>query len=274
MSPPLVTVAMIAFNAQRFIAESIEGVLAQTWTDLELVIVDDGSADATPEIVRRYAESDARVRFCPFEQNRGMPAARTATLELARGFYFAVNDSDDISRPDRLEWQLAVLESQPSILICGSNLQIIAEDGRRLGSRKNPETSLDIRRNALRTNPIANSSVCARTSALREAGGYDPTFPTCEDYDLTMRVLAVGEGYNVQDELVSYRLSSEQSMTKDIKRFLTDGQRVRRRWLLHPRFRSAAATLWFCEAEAAKLLPAQVVSRTTRRLFVDRDGDD
>lgn len=271
---PLVSVAMVAYNAERFISESIEGVLAQTHSNLELVVIDDGSQDETATIVRAFSGADPRVRLHELPVNRGIPIARAASLELAQGTYFAINDSDDISRPDRLERQVELLESNPDVALCGSNLTIIGESGQPVGYRTYPESSSLILRRALRTCPVHNSSACARTESLRAIGGYDTGLELCEDYDLWLRLLSTQRAVNIQEALVSYRLSSDQSIQRRLKPLMNSAQAVRRRWLLQPRYRSIDNLLWYCGVEVLRRLPDRVVLNLYASLFIRQKNGD
>jgi glycosyltransferase involved in cell wall biosynthesis len=113
---PLVTCIVIFWNAERFLAEAIESVRAQTYDAWELVLVDDGSDDGSTAIARRYAASDpGRIRYCehPGHENRGMSAARNLGIREARGTYVAFLDADDVWLPEKLAAQVAVLEAHP-----------------------------------------------------------------------------------------------------------------------------------------------------------------
>jgi glycosyltransferase involved in cell wall biosynthesis len=274
MSSPLVTVAMVAYNAERFIGESIEGVLSQTFSDFELVVIDDGSEDGTVDVVSHYRRADPRIRLYRLSANQGISAARAVSLESARGVYFAINDSDDVSRSDRLAQQVALMERRPEVAVCGSNLTVITETGEPIGLRRYPASSETIWKRALRTSPIANSSACARTAAVRVAGGYDLSFPLCEDYDLWMRLLAAHRAVNIQEPLVSYRLSSEQSIQHRMKPLLESSQAIRRHWLLHPRYRSLSNLAWYWGVGLVRRLPTPVVLSLYGSLMVTRKGID
>ena len=114
---PLVSVIMPAYNTGTVIGEALDGLLRQTWTDWELIVVNDGSTDATADVVRRYA--DQRIHLISFEQNRGNPEASNAGLREARGKYIVIMDSDDVSFPDRIERQVRYLETH-DVDGCGS----------------------------------------------------------------------------------------------------------------------------------------------------------
>ena len=116
-STPLVSVVMPAYNAEAVIGEALDGLLRQTWTDWELIVVNDGSTDATPAVIQRY--TDQRIHSISFDQNRGNPEASNAGLREARGKYIVVMDADDVSFPDRIERQVRYLETH-AVDGCGS----------------------------------------------------------------------------------------------------------------------------------------------------------
>ncbi|TFH30764.1 MAG: glycosyltransferase family 2 protein, partial [Deltaproteobacteria bacterium] len=109
---PIVSAMMPAHNVEKYIGEAIESVLAQTFGDWELIVVDDGSTDRTPEIIREYARKDFRIR-AHFMEHGGRGSARNLCLEHSRGRYIAVCDSDDISLPRRYEKEVAFLDTNP-----------------------------------------------------------------------------------------------------------------------------------------------------------------
>jgi glycosyltransferase involved in cell wall biosynthesis len=121
--PPLVSIILIFFNEARFIAEAIESVLAQTYRHWELLLVDDGSRDASPQIAQAYTQQDpTRMRYLahPHHENRGMSATRNLGLGQAQGDYITFIDADDVWLPDKLTQQVQILQTQPDVaLVCG-----------------------------------------------------------------------------------------------------------------------------------------------------------
>lgn len=113
---PKISVIMPAYNAERYIREAIDSILRQTWSDFELIIIDDGSTDSTAAIIAEY--TDNRIRFCPNAQNMGVAATLNRGLELACGAYIARMDADDISLPERFAKQAAYLDAHPDVTVC------------------------------------------------------------------------------------------------------------------------------------------------------------
>ena len=131
---PQVTVFIPVYNRRAFIGPAIESMLAQTFEDFELLIVDDGSTDGGLEIMRSY--EDPRVRVVANERNQGIPKTRNRGLELARGEYIALLDSDDVSVPDRLARQVEFLDRNPLYAEVGAWSQAMDESGTPLRSVK------------------------------------------------------------------------------------------------------------------------------------------
>jgi glycosyltransferase involved in cell wall biosynthesis len=213
---PLVTVVVAAHNAEDYIEQSLSSLLSQTLRDLEIIVVDDASTDSTAEKVRSF--QDPRIRLISLEANVGPAAARNAAIERARGSYLAILDADDVSRSQRLETQVRFLRSHPEIGVVGSQIRVIDERGGLLGFRRYPQDPLAIDRALRRWNPLAHSSVMARTDLVRRAGGYDGRVAVCHDYDLWCR-LAIEEARfaNLPCILIDYRIHASSIKTKRLK---------------------------------------------------------
>ena len=120
---PKISVIMPAYNAERYIREAIDSILRQTWSDFELIIIDDGSTDSTAAIIAGY--TDNRIRFCPNAQNMGVAATLNRGLELACGAYVARMDADDISLPERFAKQAAYLDAHPNVTVWNSDRAVL-----------------------------------------------------------------------------------------------------------------------------------------------------
>ncbi len=140
---PLVSVGVPVFNGENYLAEAIESILAQTVTDLELIICDNASTDATEEIVRRFAESDERIRYFRNPKNLGVSPNVNLCCRHATGRYFKLLSHDDTIAPDCLEKTVAVLESDPDVVICHSLVELIDENGTTLDIHDSKLTNLD-----------------------------------------------------------------------------------------------------------------------------------
>lgn len=182
---PRVTILFPVYNRERFVGEAIESAVGQEFGDFELVIVDDGSTDRTPEILREWAAKDARIRIVTSESNEGIPRALNRGLEHARGEYIARLDSDDLMMPGRLAAQVAVLDSQPDVVLVTTAYEIIDEHGAHLGRFDETLPSEVIRYLLGFTNIIGgHAQVMYRNDGTR----YATEFPSSEDYELWVRL--------------------------------------------------------------------------------------
>jgi glycosyltransferase involved in cell wall biosynthesis len=207
----LVSVIMPAYNAGRHIAESIESVQAQTFGDWELIVVDDGSADNTREVVERFADADARVRYV-YRPNGGQAAARNTGLGEAKGDLIAFLDADDLWLPEKLEAQLAVLE-ETGVELVYTDGYIFNDEGpvspeERFHILPGEARGVEMFRTLFASNRIGTLSVLVKREALDAVGLFDENraYQNCEDYDLWMRLAKWGAGfYGMEEKLMRYR---------------------------------------------------------------------
>ena len=214
---PLVSIIMPSFNAERYVAESIRSVVRQTFTNWELVVVDDGSTDRTAEVVRRLADADARIRYVRRE-NGGQAAARNTGIHLVSAPVVAFIDADDLWLPEKLARQLAVMEETAAdVVYCDG--YVFYDDGtpeRTDGFAVVPGSTDGATMFPLlfEYNRIATLSVVARRDALERVGLFDEDrrLQNCEDYDLWLRLARAGSTfYGMTDKLMRYRRHSASS---------------------------------------------------------------
>lgn len=203
---PLVSVLMPAYNARRYVGEAIESVLAQTWRDFEFVIIDDGSTDDTPEILKRYAAGDGRIRVLP-RSNAGVGAALNAGLAEARGEFVARMDSDDVCVPERFARQVEFLRQEPECVLVGSRVLLIDPDGAPLFEMEDIPTQHEAIDEMLLQGrwSIVHPAVMMRRDVVRRLGGYDNDLVPVEDHDLFLRLAEAGRLANLPDVLLRYR---------------------------------------------------------------------
>ncbi|HEX6229835.1 MAG TPA: glycosyltransferase [Solirubrobacterales bacterium] len=213
---PAVSVVVPAYNAEAFLAEAIESVLAQTLADLELVIVDDGSTDRTAEIVAEYARRDRQVVF-ERQANQGQAAAANRGVALARAPLIARLDADDLAMPDRLKRQHDFFAANPAVGLLGGAVAFIDEEGRVFAQVRYPLADAEIRRRLESGNPFVQSAVMFRRSAFERVGGYRPGFDLAEDVDLWLRIAEHFELANLPHEVVAYRVHAGQSSERALE---------------------------------------------------------
>jgi GT2 family glycosyltransferase len=214
---PRVSVLVPAHNAARHLRAAIDSVLAQTFTEFELIVIDDGSNDDTQAILASYL--DGRIRLHRFEQNVGVSQARNAGLEIANGEYVALLDADDIAYATRLEKQINYLDKHPDIVAVGTLVDFIDDDGKKLysSSMDKPCSPEDVGRALMWGCCLVNSSVTMRRDCVLKIGGYNGS-DVAEDYDLWLRLSDAHKLANMPEHLCAYRIHNCQASFKKIKK--------------------------------------------------------
>lgn len=226
---PRVTVFIPAFNRENYICTAINSILAQTFTDFEVLVVDDGSTDRTAELVQQY--TDPRVRLARNPGNLGIPASRNHGLEKARGEYIALLDSDDFAYSWRLARQVAWLDQHPRIAQVGAWCSLMDGDGRLLKRvRRQPLSPEDVETRLLFHCSLINRTIMARTECLRQLG-YSEAFPRCQDYDLHARLAEHYPMANMPEVLVCGR-EHDGRFTRNSRDLGADRKMAIQGWLL------------------------------------------
>jgi glycosyltransferase involved in cell wall biosynthesis len=200
---PRVTVVMTVHNGECYLGEALDSLLGQTFVDYELLVVDDGSADRTPEILGGY--TDRRLRVLRNERNLGLTPALNRALREARGTYIARQDADDLSDATRIERQVAFLDEHNEIALLGTAYRRIDEKGQATGERRVPKDANSIRWRLLFMNAFAHSTVMFPRWVVSEVGLYDESFHYAQDYELWSRIARRHPVAALPDVLVSYR---------------------------------------------------------------------
>ncbi len=200
---PKVTVIIPVYNRKKYVAESIGSILAQSFTNFELLLIDDGSTDGSVEIMRSY--TDPRVRLVCNDCNLGIPKTRNKGIQLARGEYIAMLDSDDAALPDRLATQVAFLDCHKDYVLVGSWAPAMDEKGQSLRKGKKWFVSPgEVQSWLLFHCTPAQSSIMVRTAILQEYR-YREQYVLCEDFDLFVRLARKNKLGKLPDPLVHRR---------------------------------------------------------------------
>lgn len=206
---PAVSVIMAVHNGEAHVREAVDSILSQTLRNLELMVVDDASTDATGEVLAGY--DDPRLVRLRNERRLGPSGARNCALRVARGPLIAIQDADDISLPHRLERQAELFTKNPALGAAGAYAVAIGVAGREGGVMSYPPTEdLEIKWALLFWNPFIHSSVMARRSVLEEEGGYAEKGDLAwlaEDYELLSRINRKHRTANIGEVLVKYRIN-------------------------------------------------------------------
>ena len=200
---------MPAYNAAAFLAQAIESVLAQTWRDFELIIVNDGSTDDTREIAEKYAARDARVKVHT-HANAGTASALNRGIELAQGEWVFLMHADDRMRPNRLERQLAFIAEHPELSVTSSLVRHVDSKNRVIGKDNSRLTTYEAIDKLVAANELIgfnHPATALRKSSVLAVGGYRQAFWPAEDIDLWNRLVEKGYKVLVQPEfLLDYRM--------------------------------------------------------------------
>jgi len=204
-----VSVVMPIFNSGRSLSQAIDSIRTQTFSDWELLALDDGSEDDSLEIARLAADADPRVKSIPLEHT-GLVGTLNRGLELASGDLVARMDADDISCPDRLEKQVAFLERYPDVAVVGGAAELFCDQGD-LGEQMHPPCLPYAIAEALeQDSPLIHPAVMMRRDIVRTVGGYRVPFLAAEDYDLWLRVAERHKLANIPDVILKYRIGGSQ----------------------------------------------------------------
>lgn len=204
----MISVVMPVFNGQRFLAQAMDSLLAQTFTDFEVIAVDDGSTDDTPAILRSYAERDSRVRVIRGD-HAGISAALNRGIAASTHEWIARIDADDVASPDRFARQIAAARSNPDVVVWGSYANHVDANGKVLGLSKCGPTSVEAfgkLRGAGEDCYVIHPTSMLRKDVILKAGGYDSRFNFCEDFELFDRMAEHGAVVALPEPLLLYRI--------------------------------------------------------------------
>jgi glycosyltransferase involved in cell wall biosynthesis len=206
--PPVISVIIPAHNEQRFLGAALASLSRQTYADFEVLVIDNGSTDATGQIIDEWSSRDARVHGLTL-QTASLSRSLQEGVAQSRGTFIARLDADDIAAPERLRRQYEAMVREPELGLLGSAAQLITESGKACGLTTPPLTDHEIRLAMPTECPFVHSSVMMRRDAYLRAGGYRPGLNLAEDYDLWLRMMLVAKVANLPEALVKYRKRSD-----------------------------------------------------------------
>lgn len=215
MKNPKVSVVLAVYNHEKYVGQTMESVLGQTYQDWEFIIIDDCSTDGSVNVVRQY--EDERIRFYPAEKNQGSVLTFNELLRKAKGEYVAIIGSDDVWYENKLQEQVDFMERHGEVGVCFSQAELMDENGILYSSREKCDCDVDIFRkeNCTRAqsfrhffengNYFCHSSSLVRRRVIQEIGEFSPGFRQTHDYDYWVRVLQKYPVYLLPKSLVKYR---------------------------------------------------------------------
>jgi glycosyltransferase involved in cell wall biosynthesis len=205
MKIPRVSVLMSVYNSERYLRDAIDSILAQTFTNFEFIILDDGSTDSTWAMLEDYSQGDHRVIARRFDETRGLTDRLNMAIQMAHGEYVARMDADDVSLPQRLERQVDYLERNIEVGLVGTQMNIIDDRGAFRRIYEVPYSHSQIVWALMFGRSFAHPSVMIRKALLHEVGGYNLSFRVAQDHELWVRLLWLTRFANLPDVLMSYR---------------------------------------------------------------------
>ena len=207
MKKNYISVLLPVYNAEKFLAETLDSLLRQTYIDFEVVAINDGSVDDSLKILKRYAEWDSRIKVHT-QQNQGLVKTLNKAATLAEGEFLARIDADDVALPRRFELQIKQLKKDSSIVLLGGGFDVMNEDGEILYHDAVPTNPTDLLNAMYTRNPLAHGSIMMRTNAFQTSGGYSPDCGPTEDYDLWVRLSNIGKVAALKQTIFRWRVNS------------------------------------------------------------------
>lgn len=219
---PLVSVVLASYNHVRFIREATESALKQTMSDLELLVIDDGSTDGTPEVVEKI--SDKRLKLIKLTPNRRFHPRNTG-IKIARGKYIAFQNSDDVWLPNKLKQQVEFMEKNKQVAVCFTRLEMIDEQGKIIksswahknlaGENKNNDAWLRLLFTSGFNFGVA--SAVARKDKIIKLGGFNESMVQMADYDLWVRLAGLGQIHIIDELLTKMRIVKGVNFSRPVK---------------------------------------------------------
>lgn len=202
---PLISVIIPAFNSEKTIGETIESVLNQTWKNLELIVINDGSQDSTLDVINSIKDSRLKVFSYP---NAGVAASRNRGISQVKGEFISFLDADDLWTTDKLESQLKALQENPQAAVAYSWSDHIDQNNQFIRGGPRYTINGDVYAELLKSNFLANgSNILVRAQALSEVGGFNKAFTPAEDWDMFLRLASRYHFVAVPSPQVLYRIT-------------------------------------------------------------------
>ncbi|QPJ64093.1 MAG: glycosyltransferase [Candidatus Nitrohelix vancouverensis] len=261
-SSPFVSVVTSVYNGERYLQECVDSILNQTHQNFEFIILDNGSTDGSRTILDRI--SDPRV-VVVHQENLGIAGSLNKGVRMAKGELIFRLDADDCAAPDRLEKQILFMEANPDYVLCGGAYEEWREGHLTAQREEFLETDATIRRNFSRLNPFAHSSVVFRRQAFVKVGGYNPSYQTCQDYDLWIRLMQEGKACNLKDNLGFIRFYETSTMLRNKRKLYLETLDVK--WRAYMKFGGSLGRLLYFSLRGGVLftLPNVISKHLYRR---------
>jgi len=270
---PEVSVLMSVYNGERYLNRALQSLLEQSFTDFEIVLIDDGSTDRSREIMGSY--SDPRIRIVD-QENRGLTKSLNRAASVARGEFLARQDADDLSLPDRLETQVEFLNRAPEAVAVGSDWETIDGEGKVRTRQLAIVRDVWLRATLPIGNRLCHGAMTIRRSAFERAGGYDERYRYSQDYELWWRMARIGRLYHIPRVLYRHRQHETSVTSRHGETQIEYAQEIRRQvireWLSDPKGYEEVIHRWGEDDPAVDSLPDDFAAER-KRLMVRYLGE-
>lgn len=207
-SNPLVSVVMPVKNVEKYIDESLQSIINQTYKNIEIVIIDDHSQDETYNIIKNYQKIDKRIKIFRNSSTKYISHSLNTGIKHSKGKYIIRMDGDDYSYPNRIATQVKFMEKNPKIGVSGGSIDVCNEKLNILFTKCYPLNDHDIRKKIFYMSPFAHPATIWRSNMLKQTKGYNIHLFGAEDYDLYFRIGKMCNMANIDNILIKYRLSN------------------------------------------------------------------
>ncbi len=256
---PLVSVVMATFNEPaEYISQSIESILHQTYSHIELIIADDSTNEDTRSTIDLYAKQDSRVTVIRESTRMGIAIARNKCFQRAKGQYITIMDGDDVSLPNRIERQIAFACDNPDVDLFGGHINIINENGNVVAQRKYKTSTNGFLRMFIFRNPLAHPTIFFKRHIIDEGFFYDIDYKKAEDLEFYLRLFKNGFHLTNMDEfLLNYRIIGDMQKKRKYDNWYFNHKARTKNFNWH---RPVFSILSWCISYIYLYVPSKVVS--------------
>ncbi len=228
---PLVSIVIPVHNGEKYVRETLDSCIDQTYQNIEIIIVDDESKDGTLEILREYEKKDNRIQVISVSKQNGLGNVINIGIRQSKGEYIARIDADDVMYPTRLEKQVEYLNNNPKCIVVGGQIDIIDSQSKITGHREYAIENADIKKNMFLFQPFAHPAVTLRRYAVEAVGLYPENMWKVEDVKFFFLLSKQGAFHNISDTVIKYRMTFDtQSQSKMVDHFKKTNEV--RRWAI------------------------------------------
>jgi glycosyltransferase involved in cell wall biosynthesis len=228
MNNPKISVIMPFYNCEKFLDEAVSSILNQTFSDFELIIINDASTDRSDEVMQKYLK-DSRIVYILNKENKRITYNLNIGLDMAKADIVARMDGDDISELERFQEQYEFLKENKNVSLVGSYAELINQDGKYLGRKIKPLDTEGAKKDIFLYSPFIHPAVMFRKQVILDLGKYDENYPLCEDYELWFRLIYSGyKTANIPRELLKYRIH-ENSSNKHLTEVEKNNLKIRKK---------------------------------------------